>query len=110
MKFIQYKLTHSLDSVIAETVDSAGSAVPVYEWTQAIKEDMMCKLRKSNIQSLNPFYQLMQDIWDLALELSQPASSLKGRSHKLKPLTSITSFCLLAIITYDEKHNFSVRD
>ncbi len=44
-----------------------------------------------------------QDVWDLALALSQPASTCEGGSHKLKPLTSITSFHSLAGLSDNEK-------
>ncbi|KIC71186.1 hypothetical protein DB41_CA00020, partial [Neochlamydia sp. TUME1] len=91
MKFICYELMHKPEAVVSETVDSTGQTVPVYKWTQALKEEVMRKLSKNNIQSLDPLFQLAQvrqDVWDLALKLSQPAKTIEGRSHKLKPLTS----------------------
>jgi hypothetical protein len=106
MKFIRDELIHNPESLVSGTKDSSGQDIPVYKWTQALKEDVMCKLGKSNIQSLDPFYQLVcvrQDVWDLALALGQPASTREGGSHKLKPLTSITSFRSLAGLSDDEK-------
>jgi len=87
-------------------MDSTSQMVPVYKWMQALKKEVMHKLSKHNIQSLDPLFQLTQvhhDVWYLALKLSHPVKTIKGRSHKLKPLTSITTFQLLAGLSDNEK-------
>jgi hypothetical protein len=105
MKFIQDKITHQPEAIISTMMDSAGKTVPVYEWTAGLKAEVLCKLGKANTQSMDPLLQLTkvrQDVWDMALQLGQPRAVKEGAA-RVKPLTSITTFCHLAGLSDNEK-------
>ncbi len=104
MRFIRDELMHRPEAKVGTTLDHASQQVPVYKWTADLKADILRKLGKSKIQSINPMLQLAkvrQDIWELALKLSQPSAESKAFKHK--PLTLITTFHTLASLSDNQK-------
>jgi hypothetical protein len=105
MKFIHDKITHRPKALVGDMTNSTSKTVPVYRWTPGLKAEVLCKLSKSNSQSMDPLLQLtkvQQDVWDMAVQLGQLHGAKEGSSW-VKPLSSITTFHHLAGLTDDKK-------